>query len=88
MELLANGAVVRITDATKENEGQYQCTASNLAGRVTTLAYLKVNIPPEITLEPSGSIQVKSGQSIQLRCQSSGEPIPEVNWRRADGYPM
>ena len=58
VEILANGGVIRMTDVQKENEGRFECTASNLAGKVTSVAYLKVAIAPSLTLTPSGSVQV------------------------------
>ena len=86
VEVLAEGGVVRITEITKANEGQYECTASNLAGSVEEVAYLKVTVPPKISLEPSGSIQVSPGESVQLRCTATGEPTPEVTWEKIQGY--
>ena len=59
VEILANGGVIRITNVQKSNEGRFECTATNLAGQATTMAYLGVLIPPTIEMTPTSSIQVK-----------------------------
>ena len=86
VEVLADGGVIRITEITKNNEGQYECTASNIAGNVKAVAYLKVTVPPKISLNPSGSMQVSAGENVQLRCTATGEPTPEVTWEKIQGY--
>ena len=85
VELLADGGVIRITGVRKSNEGMYQCVASNLAGEVSAVAHLLVIIPPKLQINPAGSIQIKSGERIQLTCQGSGEPVPELVWSKASG---
>ena len=60
VEILANGGVIRITNVQKSNEGRFECTASNLAGQATVMAYLGVLIPPTIEMTPTSSIQVNS----------------------------
>ena len=65
VEILANGGVIRITNVQKSNEGRFECTASNLAGQATVMAYLGVLIPPTIEMTPTSSIQVNfKGQLI------------------------
>ena len=65
VEILANGGVIRITNVQKSNEGRFECTASNLAGQATVMAYLGVLIPPTIEMTPTSSIQVSfKGQLI------------------------
>jgi hypothetical protein len=59
VEILANGGVIRITNVQKSNEGRFECTAKNLAGQATVVAYLGVLIPPTIEMTPTSSIQVK-----------------------------
>ena len=87
VEVLADGGVIRITEITKDtNEGQYECTASNVAGNVKAVAYLKVTVPPKISLNPSGSMQVSPGENVQLQCTATGEPTPEVTWEKIQGY--
>ena len=58
MEILSNGAEIRIIGVEKENEGRYECVSTNIAGSATEIAFLKVSIPPSIKLSPSGSVRV------------------------------
>lgn len=87
VEILANGGVIRITDIKKSNQAYYECSAENVAGSATARAYLTVQIPPKISLNPaSGSIQIKTGESLQLVCSASGDPQPEIKWEKISGY--
>lgn len=86
VEILANGGVIRITDLQKSNEGRFECTAKNVAGSATAVAWLKVTIAPSLTLTPKGSFQVQAGENIELRCDARGDPVPTVTWTKIDGF--
>ena len=68
VEILANGGVIRITNVQKSNEGRFECTASNLAGQATVMAYLGVLIPPTIEMTPTSSVQVNFKGPLISEC--------------------
>ena len=74
VEILANGGVIRITNVQKSNEGRFECTASNLAGQATVMAYLGVLIPPTIEMTPTSSIQVNFKGQLISEC-----PFDDLN---------
>ena len=57
-----------------------------LAGSMTAVAFLKVNVPPSLTVSPEGSIQVNAGENVRLQCIGQGDPVPKVFWEKIDGY--
>ena len=60
--------MIRITNVQKSNEGRFECTASNLAGQATVMAYLGVLIPPTIEMTPTSSIQVNFKGQLVSEC--------------------
>lgn len=42
---------------------------------------------PRVQVNPS-YVDVAEGQPIEIHCQSSGTPEPELVFRRLDGYPL
>ena len=71
-----------MNQVTGEERGEYKCVAENIAGRVEMIATLTIQEMPEITLSPSGSIQVKQGDPIKINCMAKGNPKPRVAWER------
>ena len=40
-------------------------------------------VAPTIKAEPSdGNYVVKKGKQVELKCKTSGNPAPEIHWRR------
>ncbi len=66
----------------KSDGGQYRCKATNVAGSAELIATLQVQKPPELTLEPGGSIVVSEGSRLRLSCSVTGDPLPNVQWRK------
>ena len=43
-------------------------------------------VPPRIhTIPPSGSVTARQGESISLRCNATGVPIPTIAWHKSVG---
>lgn len=50
------------------------------------MAYLSVMKPPNIDDEATPSVrQVRENESVELYCQASGQPVPNIAWKREDG---
>lgn len=52
---------------------------------------MNVTIPPDILNDDIGfndGYQAQEGGTIHLRCRATGEPEPEVSWKREDGKPI
>lgn len=65
-----------------EEEGQYICTAENLAGSTTAFATLEIQTPPKVTITPATPHRIRSGDSVRLECRAEGDPIPTLSWKR------
>lgn len=61
------------------DEGEYTCTVTNLAGSTSASAVLKVRSPPEITITPSNFQQVLHGEQVTVECRANGYPDPIVS---------
>ncbi|KAB0366601.1 hypothetical protein FD754_010757, partial [Muntiacus muntjak] len=83
--LLQNGSlIIRRTEV--DDAGQYQCLAENELGAVEKVVVLALQSAPVFQVKPQ-DVTVRSGDSVALRCQASGEPVPTVEWLRA-GQPV
>lgn len=59
------------------DEGEYICTATNIAGTSSASAVLKVRSPPEIVLSQP-YVDVPDGDPVNIDCRASGYPEPTV----------
>uniref|UniRef100_A0A1B6E548 Uncharacterized protein n=2 Tax=Clastoptera arizonana TaxID=38151 RepID=A0A1B6E548_9HEMI len=71
--------VLTISDIQREDEGTYKCIAANYAGRVSAVAQVTVNVPPQLIVVPE-NLTVKNGSDAKLRCQAEGHPNPVISW--------
>ena len=39
-------------------------------------------VPPTITTPPAGSLRQRIGSSVNLTCEASGDPMPNITWTR------
>lgn len=61
------------------DEGEYSCTATNVAGQDSARAVLKVRSPPEIIILPRTYLTVESGEDLKVECRATGYPEPQVS---------
>ncbi|XP_040046181.2 matrix-remodeling-associated protein 5 [Gasterosteus aculeatus] len=64
-------------------EGDYTCYAENQLGKDEMKVRVKVKAataPPQIQDKDKKSIRVFYGETITLRCNSKGEPMPTITW--------
>jgi len=68
--------------------GVYTCTASSLAGNITTNITLSVLDKPKF-VKPMQDKKVNVGETAVLECISSGSPKPSLTWSKNKGplYP-
>jgi len=71
-----------MTQVTREEEGEYKCTGENVAGSVESVATLTIQEVPSIQLSPQGSVTVKLGNPLSIRCDVSGDPPPSISWSK------
>ncbi|CAL4087767.1 unnamed protein product, partial [Meganyctiphanes norvegica] len=84
-ELVDEGTLV-IRDVQQNDGGQYTCEAWNLAGSKTTAPiHLYVHIKPHFIRGPRDTT-ILTGRTAELECQVSGDPAPQVSWRRHSGH--
>jgi hypothetical protein len=68
-----------IDGVSKNNEGYYQCFASNFAGDVNRQFFLQVLVPPSLVVSPQ-SKNVLANQPFTLNCEIAGSPAPSLTW--------
>lgn len=74
--------VFRFNSVTRDEEGQYMCSAENPAGSRTVVATLEVQSYPVISIFPPSPVIVSPGQRVRLECRATGYPQPTVSWSR------
>lgn len=74
-----------IPNVTHADSGKYQCVVSNNFG-TTYSTKAKVNIVtfPRFTKTPT-NITVKTGETVTLNCAATGDPPPEISWKKDGG---
>lgn len=77
-----NAGTISFRDVTLEEDGEYECQAENIAGKVTGTARLIVQQIPIISIEPNVTeITVTEGDELKLECSAIGSPTPSVIWK-------
>ncbi|XP_067127158.1 cell adhesion molecule Dscam1-like isoform X1 [Centruroides vittatus] len=72
--------VLRISSVSNEDEGMYQCFASNSHFSTQATSELKMgDITPKF-IETFTEQTYQPGPSVSLKCIASGSPKPEISW--------
>ncbi|KAL5487212.1 hypothetical protein EMCRGX_G019787 [Ephydatia muelleri] len=64
-----------------QDRGQYNCTASNVVGTVSSEATLTVHVKPVVT-SISNNSEVNISQPFSLQCIATGFPPPTLSWSK------
>lgn len=65
----------------REDAGEYTCIAENPAGRIEASTYLNVIIKPKVQELFNKTMAVGQAEG-RLVCKASGDPMPEIIWRK------
>ncbi|XP_059054208.1 leucine-rich repeats and immunoglobulin-like domains protein 3 [Achroia grisella] len=78
-------SVLVIPNVTHSDSGKYQCIVSNNFG-TTYSSKAKLNIVtfPRFLKTPT-NITVKTGETVTLNCAATGDPTPEISWKKDGG---
>lgn len=78
-------SVLIIPNVSHADSGKYQCVVSNNFG-TTYSSKAKVNIVtfPRFIQTPT-NITVKTGETVTLNCAATGDPPPEISWKKDGG---
>ncbi len=81
------GGLLILSRISESHQGLYTCTARNIHG--TTQAQARLSIEsgraiPTAKIEPERQTIVQ-GQNGELRCITSGNPIPTITWQKVGG---
>lgn len=69
-------------DITLDEAGEYECTAENIAGKVSASATVNVQQSPLVSIKPeSTELTLTEGDELKLECSAQGLPQPNVEWR-------
>jgi hypothetical protein len=79
----ATNSTLLLTNVTLlANQGTYQVVISNVAGIVTSTAYLTVQTKPVITTQPKVSSTITNGTTVTLSVVATGDAL-KYQWRKA-----
>ncbi|XP_040030761.2 matrix-remodeling-associated protein 5 isoform X1 [Gasterosteus aculeatus] len=78
--IFGNGTLL-LQQMGKRDEGDYTCFAKNKLGKDEKKVSVKVGPnAPKIYPKSPALVTVKLGESAQLSCQATGEPVPKIIW--------
>ncbi|KPP61888.1 neural cell adhesion molecule L1-like [Scleropages formosus] len=71
--------VLRFTNISETDSGEYQCMASNSQGVVVHTYTVTVEAAPYWTKSPESQLYAP-GETVRLDCQADGIPTPTITW--------
>ncbi|XP_041093113.1 neural cell adhesion molecule L1-like isoform X2 [Polyodon spathula] len=78
--------LLRIENITESDDGEYQCTVSNVEGRETHIYIVSVEAAPYWVRQPESGVY-GPGETVRLNCDVEGKPKPSVVWK-INGEPL
>ena len=85
-KILGNERMFRIPHVDKSDQGIYTCVASNgILPIANKSVHIKVFYKPVIDKKRSSSlIAAQAGETILLKCNATGNPLPSFEWKKGD----
>ncbi|XP_047433445.1 B-cell receptor CD22-like [Mugil cephalus] len=88
--LVSNGPQLVLSSVQPSDSGEYQCTAENTMGKMSsTYIIIDVKYPPKlpsVSVSPSG--EIVEGSSVTLTCSSDANPAANYTWyKESSGGP-
>ncbi|XP_068809627.1 hemicentin-1 isoform X4 [Struthio camelus] len=81
VHILSGGSKLQIARSQLLDSGTYTCVASNIEGKARKSYILSIQVPPNIAgSEMPSEVSVLLGESVQLVCDTSGVPVPLLQW--------
>uniref|UniRef100_A0AAY5F5D4 Neural cell adhesion molecule L1 n=1 Tax=Electrophorus electricus TaxID=8005 RepID=A0AAY5F5D4_ELEEL len=71
--------LLHFTSISENDDGEYQCSATNSQGTSTHTYSVTVEAAPYWTKEPDSELYAP-GETVRLECQADGIPAPLVTW--------
>ncbi|NXF14515.1 VCAM1 protein, partial [Rhodinocichla rosea] len=65
-----------------QNGGDYECVAENKYGNSKSEITLNVKYGPKNTMITVFPAAVKEGETVTMKCTSSGNPAPVISWKK------
>lgn len=78
-------SVLIIPNVTHADAGKYQCVVSNSFGTTySTKARVNIVTFPRFIKSPV-NVTVQTGETVTLNCAATGDPTPEISWKKDGG---
>ena len=73
---------LKLLNATKQDEGEYECTAKNTVGSDQSKTKLEVI---QVAVKPPEVLAANEGNDRSVRCQATGSIQPQMKWSKSGG---
>ncbi|XP_010212034.1 PREDICTED: vascular cell adhesion protein 1-like [Tinamus guttatus] len=83
VRLYSEGGILLLPSVTFLNSGDYECIVENKFGEKKSAIALNVEYGPKntvISVIPAAA--VKEGETVTMKCNSSGNPTPVISWKK------